>query len=67
MNGQIVDPTTVAFIPGHHGANDLAIGTRHKEHLRLHCELAAYIAVGIVPGNNQTALGPEPDYGFFIG
>ena len=66
MNRKIVDPATMAIVSGHDAGNDLAVRTRDKEHFRLHVELPLYVAMGIVPGNDQAAVVPQLDYGLLI-
>ncbi len=66
VDGQVVDPSPVPFIPGHDGGDDL-IGAKHNQkELGLDFEFALNIVIGIVPRNNETAIFPQLDNGLFV-
>jgi len=68
IHGEVVDPTAMSVITRHDRADDPALRliVCNKEHLRLYLPFAADVATGIVPRNDQSALGPQLHNGLLI-
>lgn len=57
-DGQIVDPAAVPLVADHHGPGNRDVRLMHEEEFRLECELPRDIALGHVPGHDESARVP---------